>query len=63
MRIAFIILAAIIALLGLKLFLTGIKAFVLFFKVDNIPVRAKQTVARDIILGILFIVLAVAMIT
>ncbi len=63
MKIAFIILAAIIALFGFKLLLTGIKAFILFFKVDQIPVRAKQTVARDIILGILFIVLAVAMLT
>jgi len=63
MRIAFIILAAVIALFGFKLLLTGIKSFILFFKVDQIPVRAKQTVARDFILGILFIVLAVAMLT
>ena len=63
MRIAFIIVAAIIALFGFRLLLTGIKAFILFFKVEKIPVRTKQTVARDIILGILFIALAVAMLT
>ncbi len=63
MKIAFIILAAVIALFGFKLLLTGIKAFILFFKVEKIPIRAKQTVARDIILGILFIALAVAMLT
>ncbi len=63
MKIAFIILAAVIALFGVKFLLAGIKAFILFFKVKNIPLNARKMVIRDFILGILFIVLAIAMIT
>lgn len=63
MKIAFIFLAAVIAMFGIRFLLAGIRAFVMFFKVDNIPIKAKKTVVRDFILGILFIILAAAMLT
>ena len=63
MKIAFIFFAAIIALFGIRFLLAGVKSFVLFFKVDNIPLRAKKMVVRDFVMGILFLLLAVAMIT
>lgn len=63
MKIAFIILAAIIALFGIRFLLAGIKSFILFFKAEKISLNAKKMVVRDFILGILFITLAIAMLT
>ncbi len=63
MKIFFIVLAIVIALFGLKLLLSGIKAMVMLFKMDRIPMQARQTTVRDFTLGILFIALAIAMIT
>ncbi len=63
MKIAFIILAAIIAMFGIRFLLAGIKSFILFFKAEKIPLKAKKMVVRDFILGILFLVLAAAMLT
>ncbi len=63
MTIAFYFLAFIIALFGLKFLFSGLNAFIMFFKVDRVSVRAKQLVIRDFIMGILFLVLAVAIIT
>ncbi len=63
MRILAIFLAVIIGLTGLRLLLTALKAAIMFFKVEQIPVRAKQTLFRDLVLGVLFLILAFAIIT
>jgi len=63
MNIFLIIIAVIIGLLGVKLLLAGIKAIVLFLKAENISLAAKQTAIRDFTLGILFIILAIAILT
>ncbi len=63
MKILAILLAVLIGLLGLRLLFAALKAAIMFFKVDNIPVQAKQTIFRDLMLGILFLILAIAMLT
>ena len=63
MRIFAILLAALIGMAGLKLLLTALKTAIMFFKVEQIPVQARQTLFRDLVLGILFLILAFAIIT
>lgn len=63
MRIISILLAILIGLMGVRLFFAGLQAFILFFKVDNISVQAKQTVFKDLAMGILLVILAIAMLT
>ena len=63
MRILAIFLAVLIGLTGLRLLLAALKAAIMFFKVEQIPVQAKQTLFRDLILGVLFLILAFAIIT
>ncbi|HEY84712.1 MAG TPA: hypothetical protein G4N96_06330 [Chloroflexi bacterium] len=63
MRILAIFLAVLIGLVGLRLLLAALKAVIMFFKVEQIPVQAKQTLFRDLVLGVLFLILAFAIIT
>jgi hypothetical protein len=61
MRIAWIVIAIIIGLFGLRLFLNGLRALILFLKAENISVKSKEQVFRDLAFGILFVILAFAM--
>ena len=61
MKILTIVLALLIALLGLRLLLAALKAFIIFFRVENVPLRARQTLFRDLVMGVLCLLLAVAM--
>ncbi len=63
MNIFLIIIAVITGLLGVKLLLAGIKATILFLKTESISLAAKQMAIRDFTLGILFIILAIAILT
>ena len=63
MNIFLIIIAVITGLLGVKLLLAGIKAIILFLKIENISLAAKQMAIRDFTLGILFIILSIAILT
>ncbi|MFQ5577085.1 MAG: hypothetical protein ACE5G8_08885 [Anaerolineae bacterium] len=63
MKIFGIIFAVLVALVGLRLLFAGLKAFIMFFKVNAVPRRARQTMFRDIVLGILFLLLAAAILT
>ncbi|RME46007.1 MAG: hypothetical protein D6796_09570 [Caldilineae bacterium] len=63
MKILTIALALLIALLGLRFLLAALKAFIMFFRVEAVPVRARQTLFRDLVMGILCLLLAVAMLT
>jgi len=63
MRIFAIFLAVLIGLTGLRLLLSALKAAIMFFKVEQIPLQAKQTLFRDFVLGVLFLILAFAIIT
>lgn len=63
MNIFLIIVAVVIGLLGVKLLLAGIKAGILFLKAENISLAAKQMAIRDFTLGVLFIILAIAILT
>lgn len=61
MRILAIFLAILFGLFGLRLILTGLRTLIMIFKVENVPVKAKESLFRDFAFGILFIILAIAM--
>jgi len=58
MRTATIIFAALIAIIGLRLLLTGLRTIIMFFKVDGVPIKAKERLFKDLAMGILCLVLA-----
>lgn len=59
MRIAGIVFAILIGLLGFRLISTGLRTFMMVFKAEEVSLQARQRIFRDIILGLLFIVLAI----
>ena len=63
MRLLLIVLALIIGLFGLRLFFTGLRTIILFIKMEQVPLKAKERAVRDIVVGILFLILTFAMIT
>ena len=63
MRIFIIVLAILFALLGARLILTGIRTIIMFIKMETIPIKAKESLFRDLFLGALFLILAFAMLT
>jgi hypothetical protein len=63
MKIITILLAILFALFGIRLLLSGLKAVIMFLKADNIPQKAKQIIFRDLTMGILLLILAIAMLT
>ena len=60
-RILIIFLAALIGLFGLRLLLTGFRTIIMFIKMDNVPIKAKEGLFRDLLLGALLVVLAIVM--
>jgi hypothetical protein len=58
MRIAVIIFAAFIGLVGLRLILTALRTVVMFLRVENVPIKAKESLFRDMVWGILCLILA-----
>jgi len=63
MKLFAYVVAVLIGLLGLRLLFTGLKAAIFFLKQDAVSPKAKSLLFRDIVLGILFLVLAFAMVT
>jgi len=63
MRVFTIITAVLIGLLGIKLLLSGIKAIILFLKTETVSLEAKQMAIKDFILGILFVIFTIAILT
>ncbi len=63
MKIFTYILAVLIGMLGLRLLLTSVKAAIFFLKRDAVSPKAKSLLFRDVALGILFLILAFAMVT
>jgi hypothetical protein len=61
MRIAMIVIAILLGLLGLRLLLTALRTIIMFFKVDDVPFKAKERLFRDLIWGGLCVALAAAM--
>lgn len=62
MKLFGIILAVFIGLLGVRLFLAGLKTFTLFFKTQSLTIKVRQTMFRDLAMGLLLIILAIAII-
>ena len=62
MRLFGIILAIFIGLLGLRLFFTGLKTFTLFFKTQSLTIEVRQIMFRDLAMGLLLMILAIAII-
>ncbi|MEM7034464.1 MAG: hypothetical protein AAF629_33295 [Chloroflexota bacterium] len=52
-------LAVIIGLIGLRLLSTGMRTFIMMFKAEDVPLKARQRIFRDLFLGILLIILAI----
>jgi hypothetical protein len=62
-RIIIIVIAIIFGVFGLRLFLNGMRALILFLKVESVPVKSKERIFRDMAVGVLFVVLAFALLT
>jgi len=63
MKILTIALALLIALLGLRFLLAGLKAAIMLLRLEAVPRRARQILFRDLAMGILCLLLAAAMLT
>ena len=63
MRIAMIVVAVLVGLLGLRLVLTAIRTVILFIKMENVPLKAKESLFRDLVWGIVCLILAFALLT
>ena len=60
-RVLIIFLAVLIGLFGLRLLLTGFRTIIMFIKMESVPVKAKEGLFRDLLFGVLFVILAIAM--
>lgn len=63
MRIFAIVIAILIILFGLRLLFRGLQAIIMMFKAGPVSTQTRQTIFRDIVLGFLFLILAIAMLT